>query len=178
MPTRRQHTGQLVLAALFTALTAVCAQVQIPLPAVPIALTLLAVYLCGALLSPRYAALSMLAYALLGAAGVPVYSGFVAGPSILLGPTGGYILGFALCAPAVAHLTRRLGFTLRGLCIAMAAGTALCYAFGTAWFMAVTGTGLAASLSACVLPFLPGDAAKIALAAVLALRIRPAIRHI
>lgn len=176
MNPRRRAAGQLVPAAMMTALTAVCAQLQIPLPAVPISLALFAVHLCGALLEPRYAALAMLAYALLGACGVPVYAGFVAGPSVLLGPTGGYILGYALSAPVTGLLLRRTGFTLRGLCAAMAAGTAVCYAFGAAWFMAVTGSGALASLSLCVLPFLPGDAAKIALAAALSLRLKKALR--
>ena len=70
MPNRRASPLHMVLAALFCALAAVLAQIQIPLPAVPISLTTLAVYLCGALLPPRYAAASMLCYALLGAVGL------------------------------------------------------------------------------------------------------------
>jgi len=172
MTARNRTTHHLVLAALFTAMTAVCAQIQIPLPAVPVSLALLAVHLCGALLPPRFSALAMFAYALLGCLGVPVYSGFAAGPSILFGPTGGYILGFVLSAPVTGLLIRRLGTSPRSLYLSMAAGFAVCCAFGTGWFMAVTGTPLAAGLTACVLPFLPGDVMKIALAALLARRLR------
>ena len=178
MSNRTAHTGSLVLSALFTALTAICAQLQIPLPAVPLSLALLPVLLCGALLPHRFSALSMLAYALLGAAGVPVFSGFAAGPSVLLGPTGGFILGYALCAPAISLLTRGKRFALRALLPAMAAGTLLCYAAGTLWFAFSTGAGLLSGLAACVLPFLPGDCVKLLLAAMLAVRIRPALKAI
>lgn len=165
-----------ILAALMAALTAVCAQIQIPLPLVPINLALFAVHLCGALLGARYGALSMGVYALLGAVGVPVFAGFTSGPGILFGMTGGYILGYILCALLVGLLTRKLGFTMKRLCASMLAGVIVCYAFGTAWFMAVTGTNLAASMSYCVLPFLPGDAVKIVLAALLALRLQKPLR--
>ena len=159
MHARQSATPQLVLAALMTALTAVCAQVQIPLPAVPLSL----------------ATLAMAAYVLLGAIGVPVYAGFAAGPSVLFGPTGGYLFGYIPLAVTVSLILRRMGRATLPLALSMAAGTAACYALGTAWFMAVTGTGLSAAVVSCVLPFLPGDGAKIALAATLAMRLNKAI---
>ena len=76
MKNRSALTRNLVLAALFAALTAVCSQIQIPLPMVPINLALFAVHLCGALLGAKWGALSMTAYALLGVVGAPVFSGF------------------------------------------------------------------------------------------------------
>lgn len=175
MHARQSATPQLVLAALMTALTAVCAQVQIPLPAVPLSLATLGACLCGALLPPRFAALAMAAYVLLGAIGVPVYAGFAAGPSVLFGPTGGYLFGYIPLAVTVSLILRRTGRSFPALALAMAAGTAICYALGTAWFMAVTGTGLSAAVVSCVLPFLPSDGAKIALAATLAMRLNKAI---
>lgn len=172
----RKLTQKLVLAALFVALTAVCSQLQIPLPMIPINLALFSVYLCGALLGAKWGALAMTAYALLGAAGVPVFTGFGSGPAVLFGRTGGYILGYILAAAAVGFLSRRWGMRFGRLCAAMALGMALCYLFGTAWFMALTGTNLAASLGYCVLPFLPGDAVKIAIAALLAARLEAPLR--
>ena len=169
---RNTLTRQLVLAALFAALTAVCSQIQIPLPMIPINLALFAVHLCGALLGAKWGALSMAVYALLGAVGVPVFAGFGSGPAVLFGKTGGYILGYILCAAIVGLLSRRLGFTFPKLCLSMVIGVAVCYVFGTAWFMVISGLNLATSLSYCVLPFLPGDAVKILLAAFLALRLR------
>ena len=172
MKNRSALTRNLVLAALFAALTAVCSQIQIPLPMVPINLALFAVHLAGALLGAKWGALSMTAYALLGVVGAPVFSGFSSGPAVLFGKTGGYILGYILCALLVGLLSRRLGYTARGLVIAMVAGVAACYVFGTIWFMVITGMSLQLSLTYCVLPFLPGDAVKIALAAFLALRLQ------
>ena len=172
MKNRSAFTLHLVMAALFAALTAVCSQIRIPLPMVPINLALFAVHLAGALLGAKWGALSITAYALLGVVGAPVFAGFSSGPAVLFGKTGGYILGYILCALLVGLLVRRIGFTVKGLCLSMIVGVAVCYAFGTAWFMAVTGMNLITSLTYCVFPFLPGDAVKIILAALLALRLR------
>lgn len=165
-------TQRIVLAALFAALMAVCSQIQIPLPMVPINLALFAVHLCGALLGAKWGALSISAYVLLGLVGAPVYAGFASGPAALFGKTGGYILGYILSAFLVGLLSRRIGFTFKGLCLSMLVGVVACYAFGTVWFMAVTGLNLMTSLAYCVIPFLPGDAVKIVLAALLALRLK------
>ena len=172
MKNRSALTRNLVLAALFAALTAVCSQIQIPLPMVPINLALFAVHLAGALLGAKWGALSITAYALLGVVGAPVFAGFSSGPAVLFGKTGGYILGYILCALLVGLLSRRIGFNAKGLVIAMVVGVAACYIFGTIWFMAITGMNLQLSLTYGVLPFLPGDAVKIALATFLALRLR------
>ena len=169
---RRTATRSLVLCALMAALTAICSQIQIPLPMVPINLALFAVHLSGALLGWKYGALSMVVYALLGVIGVPVFAGFGSGPAVLFGKTGGYILGYILCALIVGALSRKFAFNFKTLCLSMVLGVAVCYAFGTIWFMAVTGLNLATSMSYCVIPFLPGDAVKILLAAFLALRLR------
>ena len=157
----------LTLSALFAALTAVCAQVIIPIGAVPVSLSLLPVLLCAALLPPHYAALAMGAYMLMGLAGLPVFSGMGAGPAKLFGVTGGYILGYLPCAYLAGLLLRRWGNSWPLRALAMALGVLACYAFGTVWFMVTKGMGLGASLAVCVLPFLPFDAGKIALALVL-----------
>ena len=88
---RRSMTRNLVLTALMAALTAICSQIQIPLPMIPINLALFAVHLSGALLGWKYGALSMVVYALLGVIGVPVFAGFGSGPAVLFGKTGGYM---------------------------------------------------------------------------------------
>lgn len=143
---RRTATRSLVLCALMAALTAICSQIQIPLPMVPINLALFAVHLSGALLGWKYGALSMVVYALLGVIGVPVFAGFGSGPAVLFGKTGGYILGYILCALIVGALSRKFAFNFKTLCLSMVLGVAVCYAFGTIWFMAVTGLNLATSM--------------------------------
>lgn len=162
-----ERTKSMVRCALFAALLAVCSQLVIPLPMISINLALFAVHLAGAVLGPRYGTAAVLVYIALGICGVPVFLGFQAGPAVLFGKTGGYILGYILDALIVGLWSRRVGDSVPQLCLGMAIGVAVCYAFGTAWFMALTHTGLWASLTYCVIPFLPGDAVKIALAAVL-----------
>ena len=168
---RGNTTRLLTLSALLCALCAVLSQIQIPLPPVPVSLSLLAVHLCGALLGPRWGTAAISCYVALGAVGLPVYAGFCGGMSVLFGPTGGFLFGYILCAWIVGTLTHRSGFSRRALMSAMAAGTLLCYALGAAWFMLTTGTDLAGSLTVCVLPFIPGDLLKIALAAMLCMRL-------
>ena len=169
---------QLAVCALFAALTAVCSQIQIPLPAIPINLALFAVHLCAALLAPRYAALSMAAYILLGAVGVPVFAGFKGGIGVLFDKTGGYIIGYLLSALLTSWLIHRGERSFLRSCLAMVAGVVVCYVFGTVWFMVLTKTPLWTSLTWCVLPFLPGDVVKILLAAFLARRLETPMRRL
>ena len=173
---RSASTQKLTLCALCCAMLCVLSQIQIPLPPVPLSLSLLAVYLCGALLGRRSGAATAWAYLLLGAAGVPVFAGFAGGVSSLFGPTGGFLVGYILCAWLVGLLTEHFGFSRRRLILSMAAGTLACYALGTMWFMLITGTSAWSAIAACVLPFLPGDLLKILLAAFLVRRLQKPLR--
>lgn len=168
---------QLCLCALFAALTAIASQIQIPLPMIPINLALLAVHLCGALLGKRLGGLATGTYAVLGLCGLPVFAGFKGGPGVLFGPTGGYILGYLLCAFVVGLCREKWGLNYLKLCLGMILGAASCYAFGTVWFMLLTGNSLWVSLGYCVFPFLIGDALKIALAAFLTQRLAAPFRR-
>lgn len=148
----------MVLAALFTAVIAVTSQIQLPVEPVPFNLAVLGVFLTGMLLTPGWASVSVFLYILLGAAGVPVFAGFTGGPAILLGPTGGYIFGFLFLALAAS-----LGAQARGrlwIIPAMALGLAVMYAFGTVWYMMVSGAALGTAMQFCVLPFVPFDIGK------------------
>lgn len=172
----RLSTRSLLLCALFAALMAVCSQLSIPLPMVPINLALLAALLGGALLGPKLGAAAIGVYVLVGLMGVPVFASFGAGPGTLFGKTGGYIIGYILAA----FLTGLLAGKGKGYwrtCLAMVVGTLACYLFGTAWFMQVTGMELWLSLTYCVLPFLPGDGLKILAAAWLSRRLRPHVEE-
>ena len=90
---RKIATKDLVLAALFAALTAVLAQIQLPIGPVPFNLAVFGAFLAGMLLAPAWAAASMGVYMLLGAVGIPVFAGFMGGPAVLLSKTGGYVIG-------------------------------------------------------------------------------------
>ena len=102
-------------------------------------------------------------FSIAGAVGLPVFSSFSGGMGILFGPTGGYIVGYVAAAWLVGLLSARCHGKAYWFALSMAGGLALCYLLGTAWYMVVAHTGLVL----CVVPFLPGDAAKIAVAALL-----------
>ena len=163
---RKIATKDLVLTALFAALTAVLAQIQLPIGPVPFNLAVFGAFLAGMLLEPAWAAASMGVYMLLGAVGIPVFAGFMGGPAVLLGKTGGYVIGYIFIALASALAVKRSG-KLPVIGAAMLAGLLVCYGFGTAWFMAVTGADLVSALGWCVLPFIVPDVCKGVLACVL-----------
>jgi biotin transport system substrate-specific component len=151
----------------FSLLTALAAQVAVPLPFTPVPLTgqTFAVLLTGALLGPRLGALAMLAYLAEGAAGLPFFRGGAGGPAHFAGPTAGYLFAF----PAAAYVTGLLaerGWDRRFMtaAAAMALGSLVILAGGWAWLALLTGKG-AEAFRLGVAPFLVGDVIKIALAA-------------
>ena len=176
---RHQKLRSLVLAALFAAVTAVMAQLVIPLGFTPIPFTLaiVAVMLTGGLLDYKTAFLAQACYLLVGAVGIPVFSYFGAGLSKLAGPTGGYLLGYPLMAMVTAWLLEKWGRGFWKSCIAMVAGLAVCYTVGTMQLMLLTGCGLWEGLWMAVIPFAPFDVAKALLASVLAAALHRALRQ-
>lgn len=171
----KSKTQSLIFCALFTALTAVCSQLLLPLPftPVPVNLGMLAVFLAGGILRPREAFLSQLVWLLLGAVGVPVFTGLKGGLSVLAGPTGGYIVGYLLTALIVSWAVMKRGTSVKNLICSMLLGLFVCYIFGTSWYAFSTHTPFGTSLMLCVVPFLPGDALKIAAAIPLIKRLTP-----
>ncbi len=176
-----KQTLDIIYIAMFTAIITVCAQITIP-TAIPFTLQTLGVFMAAGMLGTKRGTLSVLVYILLGVVGVPVFAGFSGGISALIGPTGGYIVGFVFTAIAVGLMCDKLGRKLWVLLVSMAAGLILCYAFGTAWFMVVYNSGnespigLWAALGLCVVPYLLFDAAKIAVAAVLVNRVHKYVK--
>jgi biotin transport system substrate-specific component len=164
---------RLVYAALFAALTAVSAWVTIPLPIVPITLQTFFVMLSGVVLGPYFGALSMAVYLLLGFIGLPVFAGGQSGLGMLVGPTGGYMIGFILC-PIVSGLIVRMlkdpGLIWYGL--AMLAGDAVVFAFGVLQLSVVLHMPLDRAIVIGLLPFIPGDVLKVIVAAFVARNIK------
>jgi biotin transport system substrate-specific component len=140
-----------------------CAQVAIPLPFTPVPVTLqtLAVLLVGCALGSGRGALAVLAYLGEGFAGLPVFSGGRAGVTHLLGPTGGYLLGFIAAAYLVGLLAERGALRHAvGILLSLIAGNIVLYIPGVLWLGVYAGMDKALSLG--MAPFLAGDAAKIA----------------
>lgn len=152
--------------SLFVALTA---QIAIPLPWTPVPITgqTLGVLLTGAILGPRRGALAILLYLVEGLAGMPVFAGMTSGLAKLLGPTGGYLLSWPLAAALVGWLAqrgwdRRIPTALAMFCF----GNIVIYAIGASWLNIYKDTfGQISVMWAGVYPFLPGDALKIVIAA-------------
>ena len=166
--------------ALMAAVTAVAAQISVPLFAVPFTLQVFAVILSGFLLGPRYGALSQAIYVLVGAVGVPVFAHFSGGLAVILGPTGGYLVSYpiaaavaGLAARAARDATRRraLSYSFLWGC----AGLAVIYAFGATWLSVVSDLPLTVALAQGVLIFVPFDLIKVVLAALVAVAAAPAI---
>ena len=162
------RTKQMVLIALMTAVTCVLGPLSIPLPfsPVPISLTNFAIFLAIFILGMKNGTISFIIYLLLGAVGVPVFSSFRGGLQVLAGPTGGYLIGFIFLALimgfALDHFDRKLVPTIIGMII----GMAVCYAFGTVWLAKLLSLSFKEGLMMGVIPYLPGDAAKIIIAAI------------
>jgi biotin transport system substrate-specific component len=154
----------LLLVLAFASFTALAARIALPLPFTPVPITgqTLAVLLSGVLLGSRRGALAQLAYLAQGAAGLPVFAGGRAGLGVLLGPTGGYLVGFVLAAGLVGWLAER-GWRrhTRRLFVALLLGNLVIYLCGALWLARFVPDPLGQG----VLPFIPGDLVKIAIAA-------------
>ena len=169
-PARLPAKIALVLAG--TALLALAAKVQVPFWPVPMTLQTLAVLMIGATLGARMAGATLLAYLAEGAVGLPVFASG-AGLAYMAGPTGGYLLGFLLAAVFVGLAADR-GWLRGGVPVAavMFAAMALIYLPGVAWLAALIGAEKA--VAGGLIPFLPAEAFKLALAVLLA---RPLARR-
>ena len=167
-------TFQMALIAVMAAITCILGPLSIPIPfsPVPISLTNLAIYLTVCLLGWKFGTISYLIYLLIGIAGLPVFSGFSSGFAKLLGPTGGYLIGFIPMAIIAGIVIDKYTEKWLLCLLAMIVGTIVCYALGTAWLAYEAKMDMMAALWAGVIPFIPGDLVKMALAILIAPKIR------
>lgn len=170
---------KMAIIALMTAVLCILAPISIPvfISPVPISLGVLAIYLTAYVLSPLDATISVIIFILLGTFGLPVFSGYSGGLSKLVGPTGGYIIGFLFTvyiSSLFIHIKKGIIFDVIG----MITGLALCYILGTIWFSYQQGKGFIASLLLCVVPFLIGDAIKIIVAVILGTQINKRLSYL
>lgn len=170
-------TREAALTGVMAAGMAVCAWISVPGP-VPFTLQTMGVFLAVGLLGGRLGSLAVGAYLLLGAVGLPVFSGFSGGIGRFAGVTGGYLIGFLLIPLVMWGAQTLFGKGPVVFVLSAVVGLAVCYAFGTAWFVlmyaATSGPiGVVSALWSCVIPFLIPDALKLALALVLSRRLAP-----
>jgi biotin transport system substrate-specific component len=153
-----------------SALVAISSRIALPLYFTPVPLTLqpFAVLLLGLLLTPRVAAVTLAAYLAEGALGLPVFAPTalgISGVAHLLGPTGGYLMAYPVAAGLISLVWRRTNRGFASGALSAAAGDAIILGCGALWLAASTHAPVQADLMFAVVPFLPGEALKIAAAA-------------
>ena len=156
----------LVFIAIFTSIICVMSLISIP-TTVPFTLQTLAVFLCMFMLKPVDSLISVLLYILIGIIGIPVFAKFQSGVGVIAGPTGGYILGFILMTLVPLIIKNKIAAGIVGLII--------CYLFGSVWFLLFNQSNITSIwkvLTICVFPFIIPDAAKLAIAYVLSIRLK------
>lgn len=173
-----RKTVNLVFIAMMTAVVCVLGPIaiQIPVSPVPISLGTLGLYTVIYILGSKRALISCALYLLIGLAGAPVFTGFTGGIAKLFGPTGGYLIGYLPMAALIGFFLKKfnqkwLQFT--GYIL----GTAVLYAFGTIWLAIMNDIRFIDALWAGVIPFIPGDIAKIIIAMILGPLVRKSLNR-
>lgn len=170
-------TKELVLTAMFTAIIAVCAWISFPIGPVHVNLQIFGIFCAAGILGGRNSLFSVLVYLLLGAVGLPVFDSFSGGASAILSNSGGYLVGFIFIPLMYITGEKFFGNGIAVRIISLLLGLAVCYAFGTAWFMYiytrnVEAVTLGQAMKWCVTPFIPFDLAKLALSLIISDRVK------
>ncbi|HWR07493.1 biotin transporter BioY [Sporomusa sp.] len=175
------NTKNMALTSLFAALLAVSSQVSIPLGPVPITMQVMFVLLAGMILGKRLGPASVAVWVVLGIFGLPVFAQGKAGAAVLIGPTGGYILGYFVCTYIVGYVAEHFELSYKYTAVAMMAGLIIIYGIGLAGFMLSfqyvlhKAMPLERALNLAVWPFLPLDLVKAAMAVYVGVRVRRAL---
>ncbi|MDO5335387.1 MAG: biotin transporter BioY [Coriobacteriia bacterium] len=192
----RSRSRSVVYVALSVVLMAVGAWVTVPFGPIPFTLQTFAVMFALFALAPVEALAAIACYLALGAIGLPLFAGFKGGLAALVGPTGGFLVGFLVAAGvalACGQIARKVAFFNAGesksfLGTKIAAGDlarsilmgvvflVVLYLFGWAWLAISAGMSAEAAFAAAVAPFVPIDACKMILAVIVAQAVRSAIR--
>ena len=173
-------TKKIVFTALFAALTAVCGFISIPVPGTPIPIVLqnMLVVLTGLMLGPVWGVCATLLFLLSGALGLPVFSGGTGGIARLMGPTGGFLYGYALATLVAGTIAQRPRYGRKDsairLIVATVSGFVVMYVPGVIHFMRVMDKTFGQTMALCVVPYIPGDIVKVVLAVLISAKLRKA----
>lgn len=176
--TKKIHTKTMALIGVMTAVICIMGpiSIQLPISPVPISLGTLAIYFAIYVLGMKKGTISCAVYLLMGFIGIPVFTAFTSGPAKLLGPTGGYLIGYIFMALVCGFVVDKTNNVF--LCfLGMVLGTAVLYLFGTAWLAHQADMTFAAALAAGVIPFILGDLAKIVIAIIAGGQIKKRLRQ-
>lgn len=166
-----------ILTALFTALIAAGSFIKVPIGAVPVTLQTLFVFLSGLLLPPLNASLSVLVFIVLGVIGLPVFTSG-GGIGALISPTGGFIFGFLVSAVVGSLLAERKHDSIVYNVFVVLVMEIIVYLIGIPWLKINLSTTWAKAFTVGLLPFIPGDAVKIAVAAAASKILYPEVKKL
>lgn len=170
--TDKTNIYQITMIGIAAAITCIMAPLSIPIGPVPISLTHLAIYFSLYALGMKKGFISYLVYMLIGMVGLPVFSNFTGGFAKIMGPTGGYIIGFAFMALVSGFFIDRF-FEKRLICfLGIVAGNIICYALGSLWLAYQANITFSLALAEGVIPFIPFDFVKILIGIFLGPQIR------
>lgn len=166
----------MVLVAIFAAIITVCSYIQIPFGPIPFTMQNFAVFLAAGMLGLKRGTLTVITYILLGIIGLPVFRG-LGGVGALMGPTGGFIIGFIFVAIIVGIAADKCKKNqdinrFIYLFVSMFIANMVCMAMGCIWYMYISKVSLGAAIAYCVLPFIVTDIVKMILATIVNLRIK------
>lgn len=170
--TKKMNTYQLTLIGVMTAVTCILGPLSLPIGIVPISLTNLAIYFAIYVLGGKRGTISYIVYLFIGLIGLPVFSGFSGGFTKLFGPTGGYLIGFIFMAFISGIFIDKFSNKIYMCFLGMVIGTIITYIIGTAWLSYEAHITFKAALTAGVLPFIPGDLAKMVIASLIGPQIK------
>lgn len=175
---QNSKTHTLTFISLLTALICVLAPFSMPLPfsPVPISFATLAVYFSAIIGGWKRGTISVIVYLLLGSIGVPVFAGWTAGFQKIAGPTGGYLIGYLFIAAIVGYFTDKYDGKASFSLVGIIAGTLICYLFGTIWLAAIMELSFVKALFIGIIPYLPGDAIKVAISLLCAIPLRKRLK--
>lgn len=165
-PTPKSKVQVLALVGLMSAVICLLGplSLEIPISPVPISLGFLAIYFVVSVLGLKLGTLSVIIYILLGLVGLPVFTGFMGGPGKLLGPTGGYIIGYIFMAPICGFFVDRWSKKLPICFLGMVLGSVVCYFFGTLWLAYQSSYTFFQAFAVGVLPYIIPDLIKLIVA--------------
>lgn len=171
-------TKQITKISICIAILCISAYISFPLPFTPIVMTAqtIAVNLVALILKPKESLISIGVYILLGIIGIPVFAGGTSGIGRLLGPTGGFILGFIISVPCISYFKGVLPSFKRYFIVTVFIGMTIIYLFGAAFMCLIQGINIISAFKVAVFPFILGDVFKCFVSSIIAYRINKVIK--
>ena len=174
MKLTRLSVYDIALISVFVAVIAVCSLITIPL-GIPFTMQIFGVFLAIGVLGAKRSVVCVTAYLFLGAVGAPVFSSFQGGLHVLIGQTGGFLIGFVLSAIIMGLLIKRAGCKLVVTFLSMLVGLLVCYVCGILWLVTAYRFELLAAVAICA-PLVVFDIIKVAFASAFSIKLRKFVR--